>query len=224
MTEYVEDSESNAESDELLTNIGTPRRAIEAVLMAATDPVPARDLAQLIEIPVPEVEREISQLAESYERESRGFVIAHVAGGYRYQTHPDLAAYVERFELEGQTARLSPAALETLAIVAYKQPISRLQIAAIRGVNVDAVVRSLLQREYICEVGRDSGPGTPVLYGTTPIFLERLGIGNLDALPPLEDFIPEASILDALEAGLRLGGDPKELRKTSLDSVSESEG
>lgn len=206
-----------------LTMLGSPRRAIEAVLMAATDPVPARELAELIEIPVPEVERIVSELAAEYARDQRGFVIAHVAGGYRYQTHGDLAPYVERFVLEGQTARLSPAALETLAIVAYKQPISRLQIAAIRGVNVDAVVRSLLQRGYLCEVGRDTGPGTPVLYGTTDTFLERLGLPDLNALPPLEDFIPEASIMEALESGLRLGNDPKAIRKASLDAAPDSE-
>lgn len=130
---------------------------------------------------------------------------------------------MERFVLEGQTARLSPASLETLAIVAYKQPISRLQIAAIRGVNVDAVVRSLLQRGYLCELGRDTGPGTPVLYGTTSAFLERLGLADLGALPPLEDFIPQASIMEALETGLRLGNDPKVIRKAPLESSPDSE-
>ena len=106
-----------------------------------------------------------------------------VAGGWRYQTQPDLAPYVERFVLEGQSAKLSAAALETLAIVAYKQPISRAQIAAIRGVSVDGVVRTLEQRGYIGEVARDPGPGQAVLFGTTPAFLEKMGLDSLAELP-----------------------------------------
>ena len=126
-----------------------------------------------------------------------------MAGGWRYQTHPDLAPYVERFVLEGQSGRLSNAALETLAIVAYKQPISRAQIAAIRGVNVDGVLRTLTQRGYIDEVARDPGPGQAVLYGTTQSFLEKLGLNRLDELPPLGDFVPGADVFEALERGLR---------------------
>ena len=106
-----------------------------------------------------------------------------VAGGWRFQSHPDLAPYVERFVLEGQSARLSGAALETLAIVAYKQPVSRAQVAAIRGVNVDGVMRTLHQRGFIAEVGKDPGPGQAVLFGTTALFLERLGLNALDQLP-----------------------------------------
>ena len=117
-------------------------------------------------------------------------MLVKVAGGYRFQSHPDLTGYVERFVLEGQTARLSSAALETLAIVAYKQPISRAQIASIRGVNVDGVVRTLEQRGYIAEVARDPGPGQAVLFGTTDLFLERLGLASLDDLPPLAAFVP----------------------------------
>ena len=113
------------------------------------------------------VEELCAELAAAYEADDRGFVLARVAGGYRFQSHPDLAPYVERFVLEGQSARLSAAALETLAIVAYKQPVSRAQVAAIRGVNVDGVMRTLQQRGYIEEVGRDPGPGQAVLYGTT---------------------------------------------------------
>ena len=126
-----------------------------------------------------------------------------MAGGYRFQSHPDQAPYVERFVLEGQSARLSAAALETLAIVAYKQPISRAQIAAIRGVNVDGVVRTLEQRGYIEELARDPGPGQAVLYGTTRLFLERLGLGSLDDLPPLGQFVPGAEVVEQLEHGLR---------------------
>jgi segregation and condensation protein B len=129
-------------------------------------------------------------------------MLARVAGGYRYQSHPDLAPYVERFVMEGQTARLSAAALETLAIVAYKQPVSRAQVSAIRGVNVDGVMRTLQQRGYIEEVGKDPGPGQATLYGTTALFLEKLGLDSLHQLPPLGAFVPGPEVVEALEHGL----------------------
>ena len=128
-------------------------------MLASTEPVEPRLLAQLVELPVTRVEALCDELAREYEESGRGFVLAQVAGGYRFQTHPDLAAYVERFVLDGQHARLSGPALETLAIVAYKQPISRGQMSAIRGVNVEATLTTLLQRGYVQEVGRDPGPG-----------------------------------------------------------------
>jgi segregation and condensation protein B len=184
------------------------RRAIEAVVLASTEPVEARLLAQLVELPVTRVEDLCDELAREYEETERGFVLAHVAGGYRFQTHPDLAPYVERYVLDGQHARLSGPALETLAIVAYKQPISRGQMSAIRGVNVEATLTTLLQRGYVQEVGRDPGPGAAVLYGTTREFLERLGLPSLEALPSLGDFVPDASVVEALERGLRVSSDP----------------
>src|SRR5688500_6103903 len=125
-----------------------------------------------------------------------------VAGGYRFQSHPDLAPYVERFLLDGQPARLSGPDLETLAIVAYKQPVSRAQVGAIRGVNADAVMRTLQQRGFVPEVGRDPGPGQALLYGTTPLFLEKIGMDSVRDLPPLGDFVPEASVVEVLERGL----------------------
>jgi segregation and condensation protein B len=179
------------------------RRAIEAILMVAEEPVPAQLLAQLLEAPPAVVEQACTDLAAAYETEGRGFQLVLVAGGYRYQSHPDQAPYVERFVLEGQSSRLSAAALETLAIVAYKQPISRAQMAAIRGVNVDGVVRTLEQRGYIEEIARDPGPGQAVLYGTSRLFLERLGLGSIDDLPPLAQFVPGAEVVEALEQGLR---------------------
>ena len=179
------------------------RRAIEAVLMVAEMPVEPQLLAQLLEIPVARVSELCHELAADYEATERGFTLVQVAGGWRYQSHADLAAYVERFVLEGQSARLSGAALETLAIVAYKQPVSRAQVAAIRGVNVDGVMRTLHQRGFIAEVGKDPGPGQAILFGTTPLFLERLGINALDQLPQLSDFVPGADIVEHLEAGLR---------------------
>lgn len=171
--------------------------------MVAAEPVQAHLLAELLEVPADRVEACCAALARAYEEEGRGFVLARVAGGYRFQSHPDLAPFVERFALEGQSARLSAAALETLAIVAYRQPVSRAQVAAVRGVNVDGVVRMLTQRGYIEPVGRDPGPGQAVLFGTTPAFLERLGLDRLEELPPLGDFVPGAEVVEALETGLR---------------------
>ena len=180
------------------------RRALEALILVADEPVPPRLLAELLEIPAEQVENLCAELAAEYEAERRGFVLARVGGGYRFQTHRDVDAYVERFVLEGQSARLSAAALETLAIVCYKQPVSRAQVAAIRGVNVDGVIRTLQQRGYIEPVARDPGPGQATLYGTTRLFLERLGLDNLDELPPLGDFVPGPEVVEALEQGLRL--------------------
>jgi segregation and condensation protein B len=180
------------------------KRAIEAMVMAATESVHPTVLAQLLELPVDEIERLCDELAAEYEAQGRGFEIARIAGGYRYQTHPDAFAYVEKFVLEGQVARLSGPALETLAIVAYKQPVSRAQVSAIRGVNVDATLKTLEARGYIEETGHDHTPGNPSLFGTTRMFLERLGLDSVDQLPSLAEFIPEASVVEALERGLRI--------------------
>ncbi len=179
------------------------RRAIEAILMVAEAPVEPQLLAQLLEVPVARVGELCAELAAEYEEQDRGFALVSVAGGWRFQSHADLAPYVERFVLEGQSARLSGAALETLAIVAYKQPVSRAQVAAIRGVNVDGVMRTLQQRGFIEEVGKDPGPGQAVLFGTTALFLERLGLEGLEHLPSLSDFVPGADVVEHLEAGLR---------------------
>jgi segregation and condensation protein B len=179
-----------------------PARAIEAILMVAEEPVEPQLLAQLLEVAPARVEELCAELAASYAADHRGFVLVRVAGGYRFQSHPDLDAYVERFVLDDQPGRLSAAALETLAIVAYKQPVSRAQIAAIRGVNADAVVRTLSHRGYVEEIGRDPGPGQAVLYGTSRLFLEKLGLDSLSALPPLGDFVPGADVVEALERGL----------------------
>ena len=179
------------------------RRAIEAILLVAEEPVPPNLLAQLVERSTDDVDAIVGEIQAALAAEARGYVIARVAGGYRFQTHPEMAPYIERFVLEGQTARLSGAALETLAIIAYKQPISRAQVAAIRGVSVDGVVRTLEQRGYIVEVARDPGPGNAILFGTTDSFLERLGLDSLDDLPPIAQFVPGADVVEQLEHGLR---------------------
>ncbi len=180
------------------------RAAIEAVLLAAVEPVEPQLLAQLLELPVTDIEAACDAMTEMYEGEGRGFTIARVAGGYRFQTHPDQVAYVERFVLEGQHTRLSPSALETLAIVAYKQPVSRAQISAIRGVNVESTMSTLEARGYVAPVGTDTGPGQAILYGTTRLFLERMGLDSLADLPSLSGFVPEAEVVEALERGLRV--------------------
>ncbi len=179
-------------------------RALEAILLVADEPAEPQLLAQLLEVPPARVEELCDELAARYVHDGHGFVLVKVAGGWRFQTAPDLAAYVERFALEGQSARMSAAALETLAIVAYKQPLSRAQIGAIRGVNVDGVMRTLQHRGYIEEVARDPGPGQAVLFGTTRLFLEKLGLSSLDDLPPLGEFVPSAEVVEALEQGLRI--------------------
>jgi segregation and condensation protein B len=180
------------------------KRAIEAVLMAAIEPVEPQFLAQLTETPIDQIEAICAELRDEYERDGRGFTIARVAGGYRYQTHPDMAPYIERFVLEGQSIRLSGPALETLAIIAYKQPVSRAQLAAIRGVSVESTIATLIQRGYVMEIGHDPGPGQAILYGTTIRFLEQMGIDSLQDLPPLAEFVPDPSVVEALERGLHL--------------------
>jgi segregation and condensation protein B len=182
------------------------RRAIEAIVLVAEEPMDTNLLGQLLELGPAVVDELCRDLAAEYEAQGRGFQLVRVAGGWRFQTHPDQAPYVERFVLEGQSAKLSAAALETLAIVAYKQPISRAQVGAIRGVNVDGVMRTLQHRGYIAEMARDPGPGQATLFGTTRAFLEQLGLDSLDQLPPLGDFVPGAAVVEQLEQGLRPHG------------------
>jgi segregation and condensation protein B len=176
---------------------------LEAVLMVAVEPVGPGILAELLEVPVERIDPIADELIASCREGGRGFQVVRVAGGLRIQTHPDLAPYVERFANVGVSSRLSAAALETLAIVAYRQPVSRAQIAALRGVNVDGVVRLLEHRGYIEPVGRAPGPGQPVLYATTDAFLERLGLDRLDQLPPVEDLLPGPEALAEYEEQLR---------------------
>jgi segregation and condensation protein B len=178
-------------------------RAIEAILMAAESPVEPSLLAQLLEVSPGRIEELCAELETSYRDDDRGFELVRIGGGYRFQSHEDLAPYVERFVLEGQTARLSAAALETLAIVAYKQPVSRAQIASIRGVSAEGALRTLQSRGFVTEVGRDPGPGQAVLYGTTALLVERLGLDRIEDLPPLAEFVPGPEIMDALEQSLR---------------------
>ncbi|MFM8866679.1 MAG: SMC-Scp complex subunit ScpB [Ilumatobacteraceae bacterium] len=179
-------------------------KELEGILMVAMEPVSSSMLSQLLEVSQDVVDDLCERLAQAYTEAGHGFQLVKVAGGYRFQSHPDVAAYVERFVLDSQQARISAAALETLAIIAYKQPISRGQIASIRGVDPDAVMRTLQAKGYIAEVGRDDGPGQAVMFGTTSLFLERLGLASLSDLPSISEFVPDASVVEALERGLRV--------------------
>ena len=171
------------------------RAAIEAVLLVVDEPVAEVTLAQVVERPTDEVRQLLLELAADYDEAGRGFELRHVSGGWRLYTRTECAPYVERFVRDGQQARLTQAALETLAVVAYRQPVSRSRVAGIRGVNVDAVMRTLVSRGLVTEAGSETETGA-VLYATTPMFLERLGLTSLDELPPLRDHLPDPYSLD----------------------------
>jgi segregation and condensation protein B len=168
-------------------------RDLEALLFVSDEPMPAVALAQALEVDRREADALCEELARAYEERGAGIVLRSVAGGWRLTTQPDAAPVVERFVLSSRHARLTKAALETVAIVAYKQPVTRHQISAIRGVNSDGVLRALVDRGLVAEVGREETPGRPLLYGTTPGFLERLGLPSLSSLPPLGPLLGEAA-------------------------------
>ncbi|MDQ3646722.1 MAG: SMC-Scp complex subunit ScpB [Actinomycetota bacterium] len=178
------------------------RKAMEAILLLADEPVPARLIGEVLERPWAEVEASLKALAEAYLAEDRGFVLQEVAGGWRLYTSPDCAPWLERFVTRHTHSRLTGAALEVLAIVAYKQPISRAQIGELRGVDSDGVVRTLVHRGLLQEAGRDHGPGSPVLFTVTSEMLERLGLNSTEDLPPLVSFMPDAEAVEDMEAKL----------------------
>jgi segregation and condensation protein B len=165
--------------------LGGGTRALEALLFVSDEPLPASVIAQALEIDRSAAERLCDRLADDLEERRAGVVLRNVAGGWRLFTHPDTAPEVERFVISSRQARLTKAALETLSIVAYKQPVTRHQISSIRGVNSDGVLRALQDKGLIEEAGRDETPGRPALFATTPAFLERLGLPSLAALPSL---------------------------------------
>jgi segregation and condensation protein B len=168
----------------------TMRRALEAILMVSDEPLPALTLARTVGRAVADVTAGLAGLSEDYTEQGRGFDLREVGGGWRYYTREDTALYVERFVLDGQQSRLTQAALETLAVVAYKQPVSRARVSAIRGVNVDGVMRTLISRGLLEEAGPDT-ESQSTLYRTTSYFLERMGMQSLDDLPELAPYLPE---------------------------------
>jgi segregation and condensation protein B len=174
-------------------------QSLEAILLIVDEPVPEVVLAQVLERPRGEISRALAELAASYDAEHRGFDLRKVAGGWRFYTREECAPVVERFVRDGQEVRLTQAALETLAVVAYRQPVSRARVSAVRGVNCDAVMRTLTLRGLVEEAGTERETGA-ILYQTTGYFLERLGIASLEDLPDLAPFLPE-NVDDAEDAG-----------------------
>lgn len=168
-------------------------RSIEAILMVVDEPVAEIVLAQVLERTVEEIELALERISSSYE--GRGFVLKKISGGWRFFSHPDLSETVEKFVLDGQQSRLTQAALETLSVVAYRQPVSRARISAIRGVNVEAVMKTLVVRGLVEESGLEHETGA-ILYRTTSFFLERLSLNSLDDLPALAPYLPNVDSLD----------------------------
>lgn len=204
--DLVDDGDVLTLDEEQDEGLGAPSlaAAIEALLLLADEPMPAVTIAEVTRMPVDEVEGEILRLSAEYTEQGRGFDLREVAGGWRFYTRADCSPLVERWVLDGQQARLTQASLETLAVIAYRQPVARGRVAAIRGVNVDGVIRTLLTRGLIEEAGHEE-ESNAILYRTTSTFLERLGIASLDDLPPLAEHLPDLAdldeVLDAVATG-----------------------
>ncbi len=196
MTERVKEGQ---QPETLEVPLAPLRPALEAVLMVADQPLDHLTLASVVGYPPGQVADTLDELAREYAEQDRGFDLRNVAGGWRYYTREDYAPVVEKFVHDGQQARLTQAALETLAVVAYKQPVSRARVSAVRGVNVDGVMRTLVARGLVEECGNDSQTNA-VLYRTTGYFLERIGISSLDELPELAPFLPDMADVDDPDA------------------------
>ncbi len=177
------------------------KKSLEAILMVVDEPVSEIVLAQITEVPTEEVVTQLNEMAASYEAEQRGFQLRAIAGGWRFYSHPDQSPVVEKFVLDGQQSRLTQAALETLAVIAYRQPVSRARVSAIRGVNVEAVMKTLITRGLVEESGIEHETGA-ILYKTTSYFLEKVGVNSIDDLPALAPFLPDADGLDEILATL----------------------
>jgi len=176
-------------------------RSIEAILMVVDEPVTEIILAQITEFPTEQVLEALNALASQYQEQGRGFELRQVANGWRFYSHPDLAPVVEKFVLDGQQSRLTQAALETLSVIAYRQPVSRARVSAIRGVNVEAVMKTLVTRGLVEEAGLEPETGA-ILYKTTSFFLEKLGLNSVEDLPALAPFLPDLEGLDDVLASL----------------------
>ena len=196
-------------------------RALEALLFVSDEPLPSGLLAQTLGLDRRTVDEICERLAADLDARGSGLVLRSVAGGWRLFTHPETQAVVERFILSSRQARLTKASLETLAIVAYKQPVTRHQVSSIRGVNSDGVLRALTDRGLIEEAGRDEGPGRPLLYATTPRFLERLGLSSLAALPSLAPLLSDAGVEDA--SGSAVDDDPERDEAGPVDLRTEAD-
>lgn len=211
------------QSDTLAVPLADLRPALEAVLMVADQPLDRATLATAVGYPLAEVDAALAELSQEYTEQGRGFELRHVAGGWRFYTREEYAPVVERFVLDGQQARLTQAALETLAVVAYKQPVSRSRVSAIRGVNVDGVMRTLLTRGLVEEAGTDAETGAH-LYRTSSYFLERIGITSLDELPELAPFVPDMDDLDLEESVAEVAASVETSPETSPEAAPEPAG
>jgi segregation and condensation protein B len=183
---------------------------IEAILFVAEEPIPASEIAEVLEMPRKQIEEDLHELQASLDARGAGIELRKVAGGWRLYTRPELRPYLERYAASDRVTRLSPAALETLSVVAYKQPVSRGQVSEIRGVDSERALRTLERRGLVADIGRAEGSGQAVLFGTTPLFLEKLGVDSLADLPPLADHVPPAQVVDALERPFRPEGPSNE--------------
>ena len=188
------------------------RSALEAILFVAETPITSQELAEVVEAPVAEVESTLESIERELTDREGGFILRQIAGGWRLYTAPDMLPYVERFAATERATRLSNAALETLAVVAYKQPVSRGQIAEVRGVDSERALHTLERRGLVREIGTAPGPGQAILYGTTELFLEKLGVNSPHDLPPLADHVPPAEIVDTLERPFRPEGSSNDSR------------
>ncbi|HEY0905019.1 MAG TPA: SMC-Scp complex subunit ScpB [Marmoricola sp.] len=219
----TETTERQAEGETLDVRLADLHPALEAILMVADQPLDEVSLATAVGYPVPEVAAGLAALATQYDETGRGFELRNVAGGWRFYTREELAPVVERFVLEGQQARLTQAALETLAVVAYKQPVSRSRVSAIRGVNVDGVMRTLLTRGLVEEAGTDGETGAH-LYRTTSYFLERIGVTSLDQLPELAPFVPDMDDSDLEEAVAGMSSPVTEMVPPDAEAATDTDG
>lgn len=181
--------------------------ALEAILFVTEHPVPARELAEVLEVPAGKVEVLLDELTRQLDERGAGLVLRSTAGGWRLYSHPDAYPYLERFSTSATARKISPAAMETLAVIAYRQPVSRSQISEIRGVDSDSAVRTLERLGLVEEKERLNLPGNPAVYQTTESFLERMGIDDVSELPPLADHVPPAQFVDTLEESIRPGGE-----------------
>ena len=188
------------------------RGAVEAILFVAETPITTRELAEVVEAPLADVELTLGEFERELTDRHGGFVLRQVAGGWRLYTAPEMLPYVERFAASERATRLSNAALETLAVVAYKQPVSRGQIADVRGVDSERALHTLERRGLVREIGTAPGPGQALLYGTTELFLEKLGVNSPQDLPPLADHVPPAEIVETLERPFRPEGSSNDFR------------
>lgn len=198
--------------------------ALEALLFVSDEPVSGVRLAKVLDVSAGEIDSELANLAQEYREQNRGFQLREVAGGWRLFTHPAFHELIESYVLSWDTRRLSQAALEALAVIAYHQPVTRAGINAIRGVNSEGVVSSLIEKGLVRETGRDRNQGNAILYGTTRTFLEKFGLKDIGGLPPLEDFAPDDSTKSVIKKRLGIESDTATGDEEIDENIADSYG